>query len=122
MRKYLGFIVGAVLSVVLIAFADSQEVSTGDIVICATAADARNYAATHRDRIQTAIDNEADDKSCLVAKIAFVPGKESDRLQQQDATYIVTEILVVAVSTPYGYLSIRPSPAYTLLKLGDKRA
>jgi hypothetical protein len=101
--------------------AHAQAVRTGDAVICATLADARAYAATHKDKIQSAIDSETNAKACLVAKIAFVPGKVTERMQQKDATYMVTEILVVAVSTPFGYLSIYPSPAYTLLRLEEKR-
>jgi hypothetical protein len=105
----------------LIGSAQAQDVRKGDAVICATLADARAYAATHQDKIQNAIDSETHAKACLVAKIAFVPGKVTDRMQQKDATYMVTEILVVAVGTPYGYLSIHPSLAYTLLKLDEKR-
>jgi len=91
-----------------------------DIVICATAADARNYAATHKDGIQKAIDGAIDGKACLVARIAFVPGKQSHRIEQKDATYAVTEITIVGVSTPLGVLGMPPNLAYTLLRLPDQ--
>jgi len=110
------------LSTLMIIAANAQEVRTGETVICQTLGDARAYAATHRDKIQAAIDSETHAKACLVAKVAFVPGKEADRMEQKDATYTVTEILVVAVSTPYGLLSIYPSQAYTLLKIDEKTA
>lgn len=116
------FLFGIALSSFLTVSAQAQDVRTGDALICASAGDARDYAATHQDKVQTAIDSETDGKSCLVAKIAFVAGKQTDRLQQNDATYIVTEILVVAINTPYGYLKIHPSVAYTLLKLQEERA
>ena len=90
-------------------------------MICATAADAKNYATTHQDAIQRAIEREVTGKACVVAKIAFVPGKQSDRIEQKDAIYAVTEITIVGVSTPLGVLGLRPSLAYTLLRLQDER-
>jgi hypothetical protein len=91
-----------------------------DVVICATAADARNYASAHKDGVQRAIDGAIDGKACLVAKIAFVPGRQSDRIEHKDATYAVTEIMIVGVSTPLGVLGMRPNLAYTLLRLPDQ--
>jgi hypothetical protein len=91
-----------------------------DVVICATAADAKTYATTHKDAIQNAIAGEITGKACVVAKIAFVPGKQSDRFEHKDATYAVTEITVVGVSTPLGMLGIAPNMAYTLLRLPDR--
>jgi hypothetical protein len=101
--------------------ASAQPAATlADMVICATAADARNYATTHKDAIQSAIAGEITGKACVVAKIAFVAGKQSDRLEQKDATYVVTEIMIVGVSTPLGVLRIPPNSAYTLLRLQDQ--
>jgi len=101
--------------------ASAQPATTlADIVICATAADAKNYATTHKDAIQKAIDGAIDGKACLVARIAFVPGKQSDRIEHRDATYAVTEIMIVGVSTPLGVLGIAPNRAYTLLRLQDQ--
>jgi hypothetical protein len=101
--------------------ASAQPAATlADVVVCATAADARSYAATHKDAIQNAIAGEITGKACVVAKIAFVPGKQSDRLEQKDATYAVTEIMIVGVKTPLGVLGIPPNLAYTLLRLQDQ--
>ena len=101
--------------------ASAQPAATlADVVICATAADARNYATTHKDAIQNAIASESTGKACVVAKIAFVAGKQTDRMEQKDATYAVTEITIVGVSTPVGVLRIAPSRAYTLLRVPDQ--
>ena len=100
----------------------TDEVRTDGALVCATEADAKNYAMLHKDQIQTSIEGEKDAKSCLVVKVAFVPGKQSDRFQQKDATYAVTEILIVAVKTPYGFVSMRPNLAYTLLRLNEEKA
>jgi hypothetical protein len=91
-----------------------------DVVVCATAADAKDYATTHKDAIQNAIASEITGKACVVAKIAFVPGKQSARIEHKDATYAVTEIMIVGVSTPLGVLGIPPNRAYTLLRLQDQ--
>jgi hypothetical protein len=101
----------------------AQPVATlADVVICATAADARSYATAHQGAIQRAIEAERTGKACVVAKVAFVPGKQSDRIEQEDATYAVTEITIVGVSTPLGVLGVPPNLAYTLLRLQDERA
>ena len=101
--------------------ASAQPATTlADVVICATAADAKTYATTHKDAIQKAIDSAIDGKACLVARIAFVAGKQSDRIAHRDATYAVTEIMIVGVSTPLGVLGIAPNRAYTLLRLQDQ--
>jgi hypothetical protein len=100
----------------------TDEVRTDGVLVCATEADAKNYAMVHKDQIQSSIEGEKDAKSCLVVKVAFVPGKQSDRLEQSDATYAVTEILVVAVKTPYGFVGMRPNLAYTLLRLKEEKA
>ena len=96
-------------------------VTTDNVVICATAADAKNYAAHHKHEITSAIERETNAITCLVAKIAFLPGEQTDRIEDSDSTYAVTEILIVAVSTPYGLLKIRPNLAYTLLRLPEEQ-
>jgi hypothetical protein len=57
----------------------------------------------------------------LVAKIAFLPGKQLDLIEDKDATYTVTEILIVAVSTPDGLVKIGPNLAYTLLRRPEEQ-
>lgn len=61
--------------------------TTDTVVICATAADAKNYAAVHKDNIKSAIERETNAKTCLVAKVAFLPGKQLDLVEDKDATY-----------------------------------
>jgi hypothetical protein len=126
MRVISQILVGAALGSLPLALSVSasaqQKVVTDNVVICATAADAKNYATTHKQNIKSAIERETDAKTCVVAKIAFMPGKQTDRIEDKDATYAVTEILIVAVSTPYGLLRMRPNVAYTLLRLHEEQA
>ena len=96
-------------------------VTTENIVICATAADAKNYAALHKHDIKRAIERETNAETCLVAKIAFLPGKQIDLVEDKDATYAVTEIVIVAVSTPDGLMKIGPNLAYALLQLPEEQ-
>jgi hypothetical protein len=121
MRKLL---VAVALSPMLVVAAHAQvkdEIRTDDVVICATAADAKDYAATHKDTIQRSIESERDGRACLVANVAFMAGRQSERFQHKDATYVVTEILIVGVKTRYGLLSMRPNLAYTLLKVEEEK-
>ena len=92
------------------------------VLVCATAADAKNYAAIHKNAIRSAIEGERDGKACLIAKIAYMPGKQTERIEDKDTTYVLTEILIVAVKTPYGLLRMRPNLAYTLMPVDEEKA
>ena len=103
----------------------SEDVQAAKLVICGTAEKAQQFATQNQD-IQAAIaaDNETSTTSapCLVAGIAYVSGKQMDRVRNKDGAYAVTEILIVAVATPYGFLAIEPSVVYTLIKVDEEKA
>jgi len=103
----------------------SQDVQSAKLVICGTAEKAQHFAARNQD-IQAAIaaNNEAGSTSapCLIAGIAYISGKQMDRVRNKDGSYAVTEILIVGVATPYGFLPIEPSVVYTLLKVAEEKA
>ena len=63
----------------------------------------------------------AQSSACLVAGIAYVSGKQIERVRSKDGSYDVTEIMIVGVATPYGMLAIEPSVVYTLLKVNEER-
>jgi hypothetical protein len=107
-----------------------QDVQAARLVICDTAEKAQRFAAQHHD-LQAAIaaDERASGKeassaspTCLVAGIAYISGKQMDRVRSKDGSYHVTEILIVGVATPYGLLAIKPSVVYTLLKAEEEAA
>jgi hypothetical protein len=131
MRKIIQLLIGQLLiGIVLLssssAFAQREVqpgVKTADgVLVSATAADAKNYATLHKNAIRTAIEGEIDAKACLIAKIAFLPGKQTERIEDKDTTYVLTEILIVAVKTPYGMLKMRPNLAYTLMPVDEEKA
>jgi hypothetical protein len=132
MRNFSKLLIAAALSTLPSAFAQSAfaqvqgdmkegDVKEDNVLVCATPADAKSYAASHKDALQSAIAGEADEKAkaCVVSKVVFIPGKQSDRIEHSDATYAVTEILIVAVKTPYGVQRMRPNVAYALLRLNE---
>jgi hypothetical protein len=126
MRNFSKLLIAAALSTLPGAFAQAEvqdQMKEDNVLICATPADAKSYAASHKDALQGLIageaDEKADQKACVVSKVVFIPGKQSDRIEQSDATYAVTEILIVAVKTPYGVLRMRPNVAYALLRLNE---
>jgi hypothetical protein len=126
MQKIIQLLVVVAVFSPSIAFAqrDVQPgIKTADaVLVCATAADAKNYAAIHKNGIRTAIEGEIDAKACLIAKVAFLPGKQTEHIKDKDTTYILTEILIVAVKTPYGMLKMRPNLAYTLMPVDEENA
>ncbi|MPZ37694.1 MAG: hypothetical protein GEU95_06455 [Rhizobiales bacterium] len=104
--------------------ASSQDVQAARLVICGSAEKAQLFAAENQD-IQAAM---ADEKatgasaSCLVAGIAYISGRQMERVTNKDGSYNVTEIMIVGVATPYGMLAIEPSVVYTLLKAQEEAA
>jgi hypothetical protein len=83
-------LIGSLLLSSSTAFAQPQlktdDVRTDGVLVCATEADAKNYATVHKDEIQSSIEGEKDAKACLVVRVAYVPGKQSDRIEHKDAT------------------------------------
>jgi hypothetical protein len=97
-----------------------KNVRAAKLVICDSAEKAQHFAAQNHD-LQAAIESGAS-KTCLVAGIAYISGKQMDRVQNKDGPYDVTEILIVGVATPYGLLAIEPAVVYTLLKVNEEAA
>jgi hypothetical protein len=135
MKLFAKIVIWLVLSAFLAAGAkaqqpDSKDVQAARLVICDSAEKAQRFAAQHQN-LQAAIANENEPTKkdsngapsiCLVAGIAYISGKQMDRVQKDDASYDVTEILIVGVATPYGFLAIEPAVVYTLLKVDDEHA
>jgi hypothetical protein len=107
----------------------SQHVQAARLVICGTAEKAQHFAAQNHDLQAVIANDDANNgkgaagasSACLVAGIAYVSGKQIERVQSKDGSYNVTEILIVGVATPYGMLAIKPSVVYTLLKVTEER-
>ena len=114
MNHFSKLFLSAVLSSFFAVGANAQGVQSGTGLLCGTADEAKSFVKLHPDDLQSAIaafESESGSKSpCLVAKVAYVPGKEMGRIDQKDATYVVTEIVIVGVATPYGMLKIKDCP------------
>jgi hypothetical protein len=136
MSMFAKVVVWVVLSCLVAAGAKAGDLSTQEdvqaakLVICDSAEKAQRFAAQHHD-LQAAIanDDEATKKGtsgasniCLVAGIAYISGKQMERVQNKDGLYDVTEIVIVGVATPYGLLAIEPAVVYTLLKVDEEAA
>ena len=126
-------------SVVLAAAAHAQGLKEHDTVgkdlhvsdglICGTAEQAKKFFATHEDAFDGpdagAINSSSldqDKNECLVVGIAFIPGKQLDRVRHKEQTFAVQEILIVAIATPYGMQKITPDLAYTIVKVDEEGA
>jgi hypothetical protein len=122
MRNFSKLLIAAALSTLPAAFAQAEvqaEPTEENVLVCATQADAMSYAASHKDALQASLAGGANDKACVATKVVFIRGKQGDRIEHSDATYAVTEILILAVKTPGGVLRTRPNLAYALLRLNE---
>jgi hypothetical protein len=110
--------------------APARDVQSARLLICSSAEKAQSFAAQNQN-LQAAIADDGEaaktdastaSSACLVAGIAYISGNKMERVQSQDGSYDVTEILIVGVATPYGMLAIEPSVVYTLLKVTEEQA
>jgi hypothetical protein len=107
------------------ARAEDGNVQTGDALICGTAEQAKAFVASHPDNLEAAVaaaNGKGVHGTCLSAQIAYVPGKAIGRIERPNVTYVVTEIMIVGVTTPYGIMAIKPDVAYTVLKVKEEAA
>lgn len=101
-----------------------QDVQAANTLICGTADHAKRFVTLNQDiqRALAEVNDSGRSSSCLMAAIAFIPGKQVDRVAHKDGTYAVTEILIVGVGTPYGMLATEPSVVYTVVKVSEEAA
>ena len=110
-------------SFALVGAKAESNVQTAGALICGSAEQARDFAARHPENLQAALpaaNMHGPKGTCLFAQVAFVAGKSMDRIEQKDVTYVVTEIVIVGVATPYGVIAIKPNIAYTVLKVKEQ--
>ena len=120
-------VVWTFLSVMLAFGAKAEEfqVTSATTLICGTSDEVKQLLSDNQNLQQVfAAVNEGSSrsKSCLIAPIAYVTGKGIDRVERTDGTFIVTEILIVGVGTPYGMLAIKPSVVYTVQQAHEEAA
>jgi hypothetical protein len=104
---------------------EAGNVQTAGALICGTAEQARTFATEHPSDLQAALpmsNTHGAKGTCLFAQVAFVAGKAMDRIEQKNATYAVTEIVILGVATPYGVIAVKPNVAYTVLKVKEETA
>jgi hypothetical protein len=107
------------------AKAEDGTVQTSGALICGSAQQAKEFAAQHPGNLQSALptaNTHGAAGACLFAQVAFVAGKAMDRIEQPNVTYVVTEIVIVGVATPYGIIAVKPNVAYTVLKVKEETA
>ena len=102
-----------------------HDVKVANTLICGTADDTKRFLQSSENlqrALSTVNDGTNSSKSCLVAPIAYVAGQQFDRVERSEGTFIVTEIMIVGVATPYGMLAIKPSVVYTALPVHEEAA
>lgn len=101
-----------------------RDVLAAKLLICGTAEKAQRFAADHRDLAAALAGAEKGGATdtCLMASIAYVAGKPLRRVRASDQSYDVTEITIVGVATPFGFIAVPPSVVYTLVKVEEQAA
>ena len=127
MKQIPKLILWLILSSLLAFGAKAQQVTTDEVkssnaLICGTADQAKSFVTLNQDfqRALATVNESGAESKCLAATIAYIPGKSMERVEHKDATYVVTEILMVGVGTPYGMLAVKPSVVYTVMKADEE--
>ncbi len=116
----------AFLSVLLVAPARGAEIEIGTGLVCNTQKQVQEFLAFNEADPQTAVravnDEERDPTACGVANLAFVRGHNAVTVRTKDATFQITNILVIGVVSDDGINSVVPSVQFFLSKIDERRA
>jgi hypothetical protein len=107
------------------AKAEDNKVQTADALVCGSPEQVKDFVVQHPENLRSALpaaNMHGAKGTCLFAQVAFVAGKTMDRIEQPNVTYVVTEIVIVGVATPYGVIAVKPNVAYTVLKVKEETA
>jgi hypothetical protein len=114
------------LSAFLLAPARGAEIELGTGVVCNTQKQMQEFLAFDEVDPQTAVravnDEERDPAACGMANLAFVRGHNAVTVRTKDATFQITDVLVIGVVTDNGIASIAPSVQFFLFKIDERRA
>jgi hypothetical protein len=101
----------------------APEIEYGDALICHTRQDAEQLVA-HFDGYETVALNavnagERGSDECGLATVAFVRGQELATVRSEDATFQITQILVVGVGSPTEFKYVVPAAFISLFKVKE---
>ncbi len=116
----------AFLSVLLVAPARGIEIEIGTGLVCNTQKQVEEFLAFNEADPQTAVlavnDEERDPTACGVANLAFVRGHNAITVRTKDATFRITDILVIGVVSDDGIRSVAPSVQFCLFRIDERGA
>ena len=104
--------------------AGAQEVGIGTGVLCNTAEQTARFVSllgSDADQALKTVNAENDGNPCMMARVAFIRGKEVARARAKDSPVSIVEILVVGIVTPLGIDRIAPLPQFTLFPVEEYR-
>jgi hypothetical protein len=114
------------LSIFLIGSARGAEVEIGTGLVCNTRKQVQKFLAFNEADPQTAVravnDEERDPTACGMANLAFVRGHNAIIVRTKDATFQITDILVIGLVADDGVKSVGPSVQFCLFKIDERRA
>jgi hypothetical protein len=114
------------LSVLLLGPARGNEIEIGTGLVCNTQQQARKFLAFNETDPQTAVravnEEEKDPTACGVVNLAFVRGHNAVTVMTKDATFQITDILVIGLMSDDGITSVPPLVQFSVFKIDERRA
>lgn len=71
---------------------------------------------------QTVNTEAKKDDACVFGRVAMYRGRRVETIRNSQGAWAVTEILIVAVETPYGFLRVEPAAFWSAFKVEEHGA
>lgn len=106
--------------------ARAQEIEIGKGLACDQASQITRFLKIVNGDIDAAVrqvnTEAANPSACILGHFALIRGEETETIRNDDGTWKVTQILVVAIGTSNGWQRIPPLVQYTAFKLEERGA
>ncbi len=115
-----------ILFALFVSTAQAQEIQVGQGLVCDTSAQVGSFLtkdqADPRAALQAVNEEANDPTACVLSRFAFVKGQPGDTVRNEKGSWIVTEILVIAVLTPHGWQRIAPHAYWSAFRIDEQGA
>ena len=119
-------IAGALLSMILTAQTQAQEIDVGSGIFCDTQAQMERFVTLFEGDAQMAINavnaEVHNPTACVAATIAFVRGPEVGKRATWNETIHIVQVTVIGVMTPTGPRAIDPTIIYSIKRVEERGA
>jgi hypothetical protein len=111
----------ALFPLIIFSPARAQEYEHGTALLCDTQRQVERYVELFNGKEQSAINavnaEEQNPTACALETVAFMRGPDFETARNKESAFQIVRILVVAVETPSGLRSTRPSAYFSAFKI-----